>query len=82
MENTGLEDKQILPLEITKIENNKPIDLLYLKEDSKEHYCWIKDLWKLVRIFLCKTYFNSFQTQDKFKKTKYYYSYQKAVKKI
>ncbi|HEY9485712.1 MAG TPA: hypothetical protein VIQ04_03640, partial [Nitrososphaeraceae archaeon] len=40
--------KNVLPLRITENENDKHIDLLYIKEADKEHYCWIKNLWKLV----------------------------------
>jgi hypothetical protein len=29
----------IIPLKITKIEKEKHIDLLYLKEKNNEHYC-------------------------------------------
>ncbi len=34
--------------DITKNKKAKHIDLLYLKNKNNTHYCWIKDLWKLV----------------------------------
>jgi hypothetical protein len=39
----------IVPLEITTFEKDKHIDLLYLKDKDKHHYCWIQNLEKLVR---------------------------------
>jgi hypothetical protein len=79
----------ILPLEITKIEKSNHIDLLYLKEKNKSHYCWIKDLWKLVgnqntkdghKRFLCKMCLNSFNTENKLNDHKHYCGNNKATK--
>ncbi len=43
------ENGAIKPLsDISKDEKMKHIDLLYLKNKETEHYCWIKDLWKLI----------------------------------
>ncbi len=43
------ENKIIGPLcDITKDEKAKHIDLLYIKNKNNGHYCWIKDLWKLL----------------------------------
>ncbi|KAE9523040.1 hypothetical protein AGLY_016671 [Aphis glycines] len=81
----------IVPLEITKIEKTNHIDLMYLREDNenKGHYCWIKDLWKLVgsqmtkdghRRLLCKMCLNSFDTENKLNDHKHYCGNNKAAK--
>jgi hypothetical protein len=72
----------ISPIKITKIEKDQHIDLLYLKKKNKEHYCWIKDLWKLVgnsqiskdghKRFLCSMCLTSHITQDKLNEHKTY----------
>lgn len=38
----------IYPLLITEKERSRHVDLLFLKNDHNEHYCWIKDLSRLV----------------------------------
>ena len=38
----------IAPLEITKEKKEKYIDLSYLTQKGKSHYCWIRNLEKLV----------------------------------
>ncbi|XP_065204586.1 uncharacterized protein LOC135834592 [Planococcus citri] len=48
---------KIYPLHITKEEKTKHVDLLYLCEESNDrntHYCWIKDLTKLIKSQLTK----------------------------
>ncbi|KAF0712264.1 general transcription factor II-I repeat domain-containing protein 2-like [Aphis craccivora] len=86
-----LDKKVIVPLEITKIEKNNHIDLLYLTEDdmNKRNYCWINDLWKLVgsqvtkhshKRFLCKMCLNSFDTENKLNNYKHYCTNNKAAK--
>ncbi len=64
----------ILLFDVTNDEKKKHIDLLYLKEDEKSHYSWIKDLWKVVggqitkrhlKRYLCKKCFISFPTEEK-----------------
>jgi len=73
--------KRIVPLEISKKEKEIHIDLMYLSDKDHEHYCWIRDLSRLVRsqitkheekIFLCKTCLNYFSSAEKLKKNKTY----------
>jgi hypothetical protein len=65
-----LDNKSIVPLEITKDEKNIHIDLLFYKS----HYCWIKDFSRLVRsqitthtekIFPCKMCLMKFHSEEK-----------------
>ncbi|KAE9521648.1 hypothetical protein AGLY_017944 [Aphis glycines] len=91
LEEKGNNTHIIVPLEITKIEKTNHIDLMYLREDNenKGHYCWIKDLWKLVgsqmtkdghRRLLCKMCLNSFDTENKLNDHKHYCGNNKAAK--
>ncbi|GFX51159.1 uncharacterized protein TNCV_2735101 [Trichonephila clavipes] len=41
-------DKDIYPLRITQNRVDKHINLLYIKHTTNSHYCWIKDLSKLL----------------------------------
>jgi hypothetical protein len=80
------------PLKITKIEKEQHIDLLYLKKKNKEHYCWIKDLWKLVghsqisknghKRFLCRMCLTSLKTQDKLNEHKTYCMHNKCTRVV
>ena len=46
---------RVVPYQISKIENVKPINLLFLENDDGEyHYLWIKDLNKLLLKHKCK----------------------------
>lgn len=83
------ENYNIAPLQVTKDEKEKHIDLLYLKESGKDHYCWIKNLWRLVgrqitkhesKRFLCKMCLNSFYSEEKLKDHKIYCSVHGATK--
>ncbi|KAE9523187.1 hypothetical protein AGLY_016420 [Aphis glycines] len=91
LEEKGNNTHIIVPLEITKIEKTNHIDLMYLREDNenKGHYCWIKNLWKLVgsqmtkdghRRLLCKMCLNSFDTENKLNDHKHYCGNNKAAK--
>ncbi|KAL4101236.1 hypothetical protein QTP88_021256 [Uroleucon formosanum] len=86
-----LDKKVIVPLEVTIIEKNNHIDLMYLRKDNKNkgHYCWIKDLWKLCgsqmtkdghKRLLCKMCLNSFDTKNKLNDHKHYCANNKAAK--
>ncbi|KAL4148740.1 hypothetical protein QTP88_002908 [Uroleucon formosanum] len=86
-----LDKKVIVPLEVTIIEKNNHIDLMYLRKDNKNkgHYCWIKDLWKLCgsqmtkdghKRLLCKICLNSFDTKNKLNGHKHYCANNKAAK--
>ena len=41
-------EKEVYPLRISKIKNKTKINLLYLKTKEKNHFCWIKNLDKLL----------------------------------
>ena len=40
----GYDDAEIFPLCISKFQNAVEIDLLFLKDETKSHYVWIKNL--------------------------------------
>jgi len=47
-----VEQKEILPLQLTNQKRDKYINLLYVQDscnDNAEHFAWIKDLSRLVR---------------------------------
>ena len=44
----------VYPLRITKDKQNKHVNLLYIKNESHSHYCWIKDLSRLIRLQVTK----------------------------
>ncbi|XP_018316249.1 uncharacterized protein [Mycetomoellerius zeteki] len=49
----GIENKQILPLRLTGDKKEKHINLLYLqdpRDDNLDHFAWIKNLSRLVRL--------------------------------
>ncbi|GFY53002.1 uncharacterized protein TNIN_453571 [Trichonephila inaurata madagascariensis] len=51
------EENKVFPLLITKAEKNKHVDLLYLKNSiNNSHYCWIKNLSRLVSSQLSKSH--------------------------
>ncbi|KAE9522948.1 hypothetical protein AGLY_016579 [Aphis glycines] len=85
LEEKGNNTHIIVPLEITKIEKT----YRFVDNEDKGHYCWIKDLWKLVgsqmtkdghRRFLCKMCLNSFDTENKLNDHIYYCGNNKAAK--
>ena len=64
------DSKSVVPLEITKNEKDKHIDLLYYKN----HFCWIQSLEKLVqsqisnnhkKLLPCRMCLNSFTSEGK-----------------
>lgn len=77
----------IAPLQITKEEEEKYIDLLYTF--YKNHYCWIKDLGKLNWVtnnkkhrtfFFCKMCLRGFHSEEKLGDHKTYCGAHKPVK--
>lgn len=79
------ENDKIAPLEIAKDEKDTHVDLLYYKN----HYCWIKDLGKLVgsqvtkhkeKIQICKMCLNSFYSEAKLADHKMYCSQHESVR--
>jgi hypothetical protein len=66
------DQNRAVPLEITKEEKETHIELMYLKDKNHDHYCWIKDLEKLVwsqltkhkeKIYLCRMCLNKFSSK-------------------
>lgn len=69
----GFEDGEIFPLFLTKLENGyKEVDLLYLSNEEKSHFCWIKDLDHFLhstrkfcnKRFYCRRCLHGFIRQD------------------
>lgn len=69
----GFEEGGAFPLYLTKIENGyTEVDLLYLSNEDKSHYCWIKNLDRLLgsitkccnKRFHCRRCLHGFVRQD------------------
>lgn len=46
----GFEEGEIFPLYLSKLSNgHKEVDLLYLADDTNQHFCWIKNLDRFLR---------------------------------
>ncbi|VDI81882.1 Hypothetical predicted protein [Mytilus galloprovincialis] len=67
------EDLQIYPLRISKNTGSIHADLLFLTGESKQHYCWIKNLSRLLssqisehghELFFCRRCLSHFSRQD------------------
>ncbi|CAG2198943.1 unnamed protein product [Mytilus edulis] len=67
------EDLQIYPLRISKNTGSRHVDLLFLTNESKQHYCWIKSLSRLLscqisehghELFFCRRCLSHFSRQD------------------
>ncbi|KAI8744649.1 hypothetical protein BgiMline_008451 [Biomphalaria glabrata] len=54
------------PVHLSQLNNKRPIDLLYVYEEKKFHYCWIKDLskWLNKKDVCCRYCLNTFQEND------------------
>lgn len=68
---------KVIPLIITKVEKDKHVDLLYLTMSGKIHYCWIKNLSRLVSsqisghhgyIYICQYCLSHFGKEEIFEK--------------
>ena len=64
-------EKEVYPLRISKRANDKTINLLLISEDENQHYCWIKNMSRLLstqigkhghKRFYCLRCMNSFHT--------------------
>jgi hypothetical protein len=73
--------RRIVPLEITKDEKEVHIDLLYLTEKNKSHYCLIQNLSRMLRsqvtkheekVYLCRMCLNKFDSEINLKDHKTY----------
>lgn len=69
----GEEDLQIYPQRISKNTGAQHVDLLFLTSDSKQHYCWIMSLSRLLSsqvpehghaLFFCRRCLCHFSRQD------------------
>ena len=68
-------EKLVYPLRISE-HNYKPestVNLLLISDDTKQHYCWIKDICKLLSLqtskhgharYVCIRCLNTFNTKD------------------
>ena len=72
-EEDGEEDLQIFPPRIFKNTGTRHVDLLFLTSDSKQHYCWIKSLSRLLTsqvtghkelVYFCRRCLCHFSRQD------------------
>ena len=79
----------VYPLRISKQSDKKVINLLLFSDGEKQHYCWIKDISRLLSSQVCsighERYFcyyclNSFKTKDALKKYQEYCCNNKAVR--
>ena len=67
----GLNEKmEVIPLQITKVPNLKPINLLLLEKNGNYHYTWIKNLNGLLKHdsstnYYCPFCMNAFRDEEK-----------------
>ena len=82
-------EKEVYPLRITKRANDKTINLLLISERENQHYCWIKNMSRLLtsqiskhrtRRFYCLRCLNSFYTAESLQKHELYCSNHDVVK--
>ena len=86
----GYERKRVYPLRISKYsERPAVINLLLIDKDGKQHYCWIKDMSRLLskqtsdkkcKRHYCLRCLNSFQSNESLCKHQEYCMSHKAVK--
>ena len=79
---------EVYPLRISKSEN-KIINLMLISEGSKNHYCWIRNMSRLVSRqvnnhqhyrFICERCLNSFKSQESLDKHSEYCKNEDAIK--
>ena len=67
-------DKDVHALRLNKTDPQNAIDLLFITNEGKQHYCWIKNFSKLVRsqvtkhhgaIYFCKRCLGHFSTPER-----------------
>ena len=85
----GEEDLQLYPLRISKNTGSIHVDLLFLKSESKQHYCWIRSLSRLLtsqvtehghELFFCRRCLSHFSRQDLLDEHMEYCSQKDAVR--
>ena len=81
--------KEVYPLRISKKANDKTVNLLLLSEGGNQHYCWIKNMSRLLtsqirkhttKRFCCLRCLNSFHAAESLQKHDIYCSSHDAVK--
>jgi hypothetical protein len=84
----GFENK-VYPLRISKETHDKCVDLLLISDDTKQHYCWIKNFSRLLssqtskhkeKKFYCRYCINPFYTEKALQDHLEYCSNKEAVK--
>ena len=84
----GFED-EVYPLKISKEKKINNIDLLWISDEEKRHYCVIKDLSRLIRssltkhsdaVEICRSCLNHFPDKDKLKNHEEYCFQNETVK--
>ena len=74
-------ERQVYPLRISKNANDKTVNLLLISEGENQHYCWIKNMSRLLtsqtskranRRFYCYRCLNSFHTDESLQKHSLY----------
>ena len=82
-------EKEVYPLRITKKANDKTVNLLLISKGENQHYCWIKNMSRLLtsqiskhrtRRFYCLRCLNSFYTAESLEKHDLYCSNHDVVK--
>ena len=82
-------EQEVYPLRITKRANDKTVNLLLISKREYQHYCWIKNISRLLtsqisknrtRRFYCLRCLNSFHTAESLQKHELYCSNHDAVK--
>ena len=82
-------EQEVYPLKITKRANDKTVNLLLISKGENQHYCWIKNMSRLItsqiskrstRRFCCLRCLNSFHTVESLQKHEMYCSNHDVVK--
>ena len=82
-------EEEVYPLRITKKANDKTVNLLLISKGENQHYCWIKNMSRLLtsqiskhrtRRFYCLRCLNSFYTAESLEKHDLYCSNHDVVK--
>ena len=82
-------EEEVYPLRITKKANDKTVNLLLISKGENQHYCWIKNMSRLLtsqiskhrtRRFYCLRCLNSFYTAESLQKHELYCSNHDVVK--
>ena len=82
-------EKEVYPLRISKRANEETVNLLLISEGENQHYCWIKNISRLLnsqvskhktKRFFCLRCLNSFHTNESLQKHDMYCSNNDAVR--